>query len=163
MPSGKTHDRIAIILLAPIYLILRYFVGLDFVQSLILSISILFSQLMFGPDLDLLSVQYKRWGPLKFIWLPYRMLFTHRSRFTHGIILGPITRIIYLSIILVLIESLLNYFWNVNFLDINTFSLKNIYMLLADKYFLALVLGLFTGAAIHTLTDKVAGFFKDLF
>ena len=163
MPSGRTHDRIAIILLAPIYLVLHHCIGLDILQSLILSISILFSQLMFGPDLDLPSVQYKRWGPLKFLWIPYRMFFRHRSRFTHGIVLGPVTRIIYLSIILILFELLLNYFWNIKIVYINSFNLKNIYVFWADKNNFLITIGLFAGAAIHTFTDKLASFFKDLF
>jgi len=52
---------------------------------------------VFGPDLDAKSFQYKRWGIIKWIWLPYRMFFSHRSRFSHGLLWGPVTRSIYLA------------------------------------------------------------------
>jgi len=70
MPSGQTHDRITLwssLLVA----------GLTFghakvATNLIVSGAFLFSGLMFGPDLDLYSVQYKRWGPLRLLWIPYQ-------------------------------------------------------------------------------------------
>jgi uncharacterized metal-binding protein len=62
----------------------------------------LFSGLMFGPDLDIHSQQYKRWGLLRWIWLPYRRSLRHRSVFSHGLIIGTIIRLLYLGIWLVL-------------------------------------------------------------
>ena len=50
---------------------------------------------MFGPDLDIHSVQYKRWGWLRWIWLPYRASMHHRSQLSHGPIVGTTLRVLY--------------------------------------------------------------------
>jgi uncharacterized metal-binding protein len=57
----------------------------------------LFGGLMFGPDLDIRSCQYRRWGWLRWIWLPYQQYFRHRSLLTHGPIIGTLLRLLYLS------------------------------------------------------------------
>jgi uncharacterized metal-binding protein len=56
----------------------------------------LFSGLMFGPDLDIYSRQYQRWGWLRWIWLPYRKSMSHRSILSHGILIGTLLRVAYL-------------------------------------------------------------------
>jgi uncharacterized metal-binding protein len=58
----------------------------------------LFSGLMFGPDLDLYSIHYKRWGWLRWLWRPYQQAIKHRSIWSHGPIVGTIGRILYLSL-----------------------------------------------------------------
>ncbi|WP_420841396.1 metal-binding protein [Gloeobacter kilaueensis] len=63
-------------------------------------VSYVFAGLMFGGDLDIHSIQYRRWGPLRWLWLPYRRLGTHRSWFTHGPIAGTLGRLVYLGIAL---------------------------------------------------------------
>lgn len=64
--------------------------------TLILSGGYLFSGLMFGPDLDIHSQQYKRWGVVRWIWLPYRRSMRHRAFLSHGLIVGTIVRLVYL-------------------------------------------------------------------
>lgn len=96
MPSGQTHDRITL-------WSLPFVTGITYKQTqssdltLIVAGAFLFSGLMFGPDLDLPSIQYKRWGLLRWIWLPYQKLIHHRSVFSHGIIIGTSLRLIYLA------------------------------------------------------------------
>jgi len=85
MPSGRTHDRIT--LSSP------FIAGLTFgyTQSrpnLIVSGAFLFSGLMFGPDLDLHSVQYKRWGPTVAAVDTLPKTLRHRSLLSHGLIVG---------------------------------------------------------------------------
>ena len=87
MPSGITHDRITLWTL-PWIVGITYGFTRNGEVTLILSGGFLFSGLMFGPDLDIHSIQYKRWGLFKGIWLPYRNLFRHRSLFSHGLIIG---------------------------------------------------------------------------
>jgi uncharacterized metal-binding protein len=58
----------------------------------------LFSGLIFGPDLDLYSFHYKRWGKLRWLWRPYQQAIKHRSIWSHGPIVGTIGRILYLSL-----------------------------------------------------------------
>ena len=53
---------------------------------------------MLGPDLDIHSIQYRRWGPLRWIWLPYQKALKHRSQLSHGPIIGTAVRVMYLSV-----------------------------------------------------------------
>lgn len=95
MPSGRTHDSITLWSLPLV-------AGIVFERTksssltLIVAGGYLFSGLMFGPDLDIYSRQYRRWGPLRWIWSPYRRLLRHRSFWSHGLIVGTFIRVIYL-------------------------------------------------------------------
>jgi uncharacterized metal-binding protein len=60
---------------------------------------------MFGPDLDIQSRQYTRWSIFRFIWLPYRTIFRHRSRWSHGIIFGTLIRVIYFALVIALLVA----------------------------------------------------------
>ncbi len=95
MPSGRTHDSITLWSLPLV-------AGLTFERTqssgltLIVSGGFLFGGLMFGPDLDIYSRQYRRWGPLRWIWLPYRRGMRHRSILSHGPLVGTLVRVLYL-------------------------------------------------------------------
>ncbi|PSB26876.1 metal-binding protein [Stenomitos frigidus] len=97
MPSGRTHDSITLWSLPLI-------AGLTFARTQSSSLTLciaggyLFSGLMFGPDLDIYSYHYKRWGWLRWIWLPYRRSMRHRSFWSHAPIAGTVVRIAYLLI-----------------------------------------------------------------
>jgi len=95
MPSGRTHDRITLWSLLPIAST-TYLLSQRASVTLLLAGGYLFSGLMFGPDLDTHSSQYRRWGWLRWIWLPYRRAMRHRSLWSHGIVIGTIGRILYL-------------------------------------------------------------------
>ncbi len=58
------------------------------------------------PDLDIESTAIKRWGRLKFIWLPYKWLFKH-GQSSHNILYGAIVRVMYFSIIILGVYYLL--------------------------------------------------------
>ena len=136
MPSGKTHDTISIIFL-PILLATLYFIGLEILPLILITVSYLFSSFMFNGDLDLPSKPYYRWSILRFIWKPYQSTFSHRSIYTHGIIIGTIIRLIYLGfipfMIMFLIDSDMSYLFNIKLFYI--------------------FLGLEIGAALHTISD----------
>jgi uncharacterized metal-binding protein len=104
MPNGVTHDRITLTCL-PIIGGVTLLVTQNPGIALSLSSSFLFSGLMFGPDLDIHSVQFKRWGPLRWIWLPYRKSLQHRSWLSHGPIVGTILRLLYLGCWIVLFSA----------------------------------------------------------
>jgi uncharacterized metal-binding protein len=97
MPSGQTHDSITL-------WSLPFIAGTTFALTqsgnltLLLSGGFLFSGLMFGPDLDIYSQQYRRWGILRWIWLPYRKSMRHRSVLSHGAVIGTIGRVVYLGL-----------------------------------------------------------------
>ena len=54
-------------------------------------------------DLDLNSREYRRWGLLRFLWLPYRNLVPHRSWISHGLVLGGVIRVAYLLLVTTLL------------------------------------------------------------
>ena len=157
MPSGKTHDRITL-------WTLPWIVGGTFILTrdgeltLILASAFLFSGLMFGPDLDIYSVQFKRWGILRYLWLPYQKLFRHRSSFSHGFIIGTVIRLFYfLGILLILAtffvaiaQLIFGFEWNWQTFTLNSFNLiKQEY----NQEAIALFSGLELGAMSHYLSD----------
>ena len=164
MPSGKTHDRITLWILPWIVggtLILTR----DGELTLVVAGAFLFSGLMFGPDLDIYSIQFKRWGVLRYFWLPYQKLFRHRSIFSHGLIIGTVIRLFYLlgilsilAILLVAIAQLIFGFdWNWQIFTLNSFNLiKQEYPQEAT----ALFCGLELGAMSHSLSDWLGSMYK---
>jgi uncharacterized metal-binding protein len=95
MPSGRTHDRITLWTLP---LVAGFSLAATRQGTLTLSIcaGFLFGGLMLGPDLDIYSIHYKRWGWLRWIWIPYRGSLRHRSPLSHAPITGTVLRVIYL-------------------------------------------------------------------
>jgi uncharacterized metal-binding protein len=138
MPNGKTHDRITAIT-TPIVVGMGFWITNDPVTTVIVSLSYVFASLMFNGDLDTNSRPYNRWWVLKMIWIPYQLMFEHRSVFTHGFIIGTVIRIIYLATIPVLILAL-----NQN---LNAVLIFNNYM------WLGVLIGLELGSAVHTISD----------
>jgi len=119
---------------------------------------------MFGPDLDIYSVQYKRWGYLKLIWLPYRKLLRHRSWLSHGPIIGTILRLIYLGVWLamgiILNGLILTRIWGIS-LDWQG-ALQQMEQQ-GTQYVpegLAILLGLELGAMSHTCSDGLGSLYK---
>src|ERR671926_21315 len=104
MPSGRTHDTVTLILAAPTFVAAWGLAG-ALAPAVVATCAMLFGGFMFGPDLDIQSRQYTRWGVFRFLWLPYRMLFRHRSRWSHGIIFGTLIRVIYFAAVLALITA----------------------------------------------------------
>jgi len=94
MPSGGTHDRITLWGL-PLVAGMTFGYTQSGNLTLLVSGGFLFGGLMFGPDLDIYSRQYKRWGFLRWIWLPYQQGLRHRSVLSHGPIIGTTLRILY--------------------------------------------------------------------
>lgn len=96
MPSGSTHDRVTLWTL-PIV------AGVTFGQTrssqitLFVSTGYLLGGLILGPDLDIYSRHFQRWGFFKYLWLPYQQSLAHRSFLSHGPIIGTIVRVIYLT------------------------------------------------------------------
>jgi uncharacterized metal-binding protein len=169
MPSGKTHDAITFILAVPT------FVGVwQYSQNWVLAAwvtgAFLFGGLMFGPDLDTQSVQYTRWGIFRFLWFPYQFVFAHRSRWSHGLIFGTAIRVIYFVGAVTVAAMIVSYLgatasggefpgamkimqtWQF----IGDYTRANI----GENAIWAVLIGLWWGAASHTLTDIAGTFFK---
>ena len=164
MPSGKNHDRITLWTLPWIVggaLILTR----DGKLTLIVASAFLFSGLMFGPDLDIYSIQFKRWGILRYFWLPYQKIFRHRSWFSHGLIIGTAIRVVYFLSILIILSTflvaiaqlILGFDWNWQIFTRQSFNLiKQEY----TQETIALFCGLELGAMSHSLSDWLSSIYK---
>jgi uncharacterized metal-binding protein len=164
MPSGKTHDRITLWLL-PLLISLSLLITRSSRVTLISSTCFIFSGLMFGPDLDIYSVQFKRWGKLSLIWLPYQKVLRHRSKLSHGFLLGTIIRLIYLSIwvavgsifLVAIAQVIWGFEWNwQKFLTEVTTKIVSKYPIEAIAFFCGLELG----AMSHYLADGISTTYK---
>ena len=140
--------------------------------ALLAAAATIFAGLMFGPDLDLYSKQYKRWGPLRFIWYPYMVAISHRSRLSHGLMLGTVFRVLYFIAVTAVLATAILYArqrylygmqttWSEEFtrvsLDLGAFWNRT------DKqYFWSAFAGLWFGAAEHTVSDVVWSIAKKL-
>jgi uncharacterized metal-binding protein len=108
MPNVRTHDFITVAtaaVMVPVSLN-SGLPNLDAANTAILASSFLFSGIMFSPDLDTASRPYRRWGPLRWMWLPYRGLVPHRSWVSHSVVFGPLLRVLYFIGILALLFAL---------------------------------------------------------
>jgi len=154
MPSGRTHDRITLWGLPCV-------AGLTFGQThssnltLLVSGAFLFSGLMFGPDLDIYSVQYKRWGCLRWLWIPYQKI-GHRSLLSHGLIIGTTLRLLYLAtwlgILGVFALGVAQLVWGVEWRQLVVKVIER--SLTQDTaQWIAIFLGLELGALSHSLSD----------
>lgn len=163
MTSGKNHDRITWLCLPWIF-IGTITVSKDLLTGFVVASGFLFSGLMFGPDLDIYSVQFKRWGYFRFIWLPYQKYLPHRSVFSHGLIIGTVIRSLYLCLILLLFGLVLGAIALITFPQIwqwqqviNTLTvIGEIYL----KEIIALFIGLELGAMSHYLADIIDSWLK---
>lgn len=169
MPSGKTHDGITFLLTAPVWLAAWQITG-SVSLAVITTGAFLFGGLMFGPDLDTRSTQYSRWSFFRFLWYPYQKFFKHRSRWSHGLIFGTFLRVVYFVGILTLVS------FAVTFLVITylgdevpglfefTGSWQGIGSYIRTHFgpyvFPAVFVGLWLGAASHTVTDMAGSFIK---
>lgn len=163
MPSGRTHDRVTLWSL-PIIAGSTLLVTSRADLAFWVSGGFLVSGLIFGPDLDLYSIHYKRWGKLRWLWQPYQQALKHRSIWSHGPIIGTIGRIIYLS----LWVSLLGLFWLgiAQFIGIKTYTGQQLLVILQQSIaknsaiYIALFCGLELGAMSHYLSDWLVSTYK---
>ncbi len=109
MASYKGHDQVTIysaIGLAPLcYWAAQHYSptlwghplsSTPLITTLLVTGSYLFSGLWLSNDLDIDSRIYRRWGPFRFLWYPYQKLVPHRSWLSHGFVIGPLGRVVYL-------------------------------------------------------------------
>ncbi|MDF5737266.1 MULTISPECIES: metal-binding protein [unclassified Nostoc] len=156
MPSGRTHDRITMYTLP-------FVAGVTFWQTrssnatLLVAGGFLFGGLMFGPDLDIYSVQFQRWGFLRWIWLPYQKSLRHRSFLSHGPIIGTILRVLYLgcllAILAIFVLTIAEKLGNLSFTWQDLGGIVGRSLVDYDTEYIALFLGLELGAMSHSLSD----------
>ena len=171
MPSGKVHDRIAVITSAgsiPVWWALSPTHDIGPLAATLFAY--LFSGFYLSDDLDTNSVSYRRWGLLRFLWWPYRQLVPHRSWISHGIGIGPLLRVVYFGgmlwatargILWLLIragipvnrDALLGSIW----------THGAAWTLAHPSVALYLALGLVLGGLAHSIADAVVSSLKRMF
>jgi len=173
MPSGRTHDSITLWGL-PIVTGGTWFYTGNAPIALVVAGSYLFSGLMFGPDLDIYSHQYKRWGIFRWLWLPYRKMLRHRSIYSHGFLIGTLGRILYVMLLMstVLLFGILGWSialhsqgittWDRAALPLTTALLTPLYQGIQTHWqlYLAALFGLETGAMSHSISDTIGTAWK---
>lgn len=170
MAKGKTHDKITIAL-SPLIVIIFLMINVNLFENknqivivTVLAVSIyLFGGFMFSGDLDIKSMEYYRWGKLKFIWNPYQSMFKHRSIFTHGFLLGPIIRVIYIYIILLIVCGVLYSLRIINLATDEVIKATIEYININKLIFINIGFALFLGSGLHTITDFTYSFIKKKF
>jgi len=165
VPKGVVHDRIALLLSLPTLCISNYILK-DFGLAATLTLSSLLSAFMLSPDLDTKSFSYYRWNVFRFIWLPYRKLIPHRSRFSHSFLLAPILKILYLFLIFLLVLAIITLLLNIFGFSLSFFALKlailnNLKSYL--PYIYVILIGLLWANAQHNFADIVLSRFKKMF
>ena len=168
MPSARTHDAITLICAAPTAAI-AFLATRDAATAAVATAGLLLGGLMFGPDLDIDSKQYRRWGPLRGVWLPYRWALKHRSRLSHGILFGTAIRVGYFLVVVGILVSVgiaVRDVW-VHDLpatpDLAWQGTERVWAAVsgvAPVYHVAAFAGLWLGAASHTLADIVGSTVK---
>jgi uncharacterized metal-binding protein len=170
MPSGRTHDLITFLLVPPTVAAAYYFTG-DWAVTGIVTAAMVFGGLMFGPDLDIQSRQYTRWGPLRFLWWPYKVALPHRSRLSHSILLGTWVRVIYfLVVVTILLAAVLyarDFYLHRQAAGLSDVSgaFTRVWEAVASvkrNYLIATLAGLWVGATSHTVSDVLGSFFKSV-
>lgn len=169
MPSGRTHDAVTFVLAVPAVAV-TYMLTRSLSAAVTVGAAFVFGGIMFGPDLDTVSRHYSRWFFLRFLWLPYRWCFKHRSRFSHGLILGALLRVIYFMGVSTLIVFAGAVIWASiegsrppAFNDLTLAWQKIGEFIRADlgnNFLLFIFIGLWFGAASHTFTDMAGSFIK---
>lgn len=165
MPSGSTHDRItlwSLPLVAGSTLLWSHSTRL----TLLVSGGFLFSGLMFGPDLDIHSCQYKRWGWLRWLWIPYQKSLPHRSCFSHGPVIGTSLRIFYLGVWALVLGAIAYYSMRLvrplPAIPSNWVQLLQAFFLQHSLEAAVLFGGLELGAMSHSLSDWSHSWYKRL-
>ena len=156
---GAVHDRL-ILWTAPVVAGVSWQVTGGGHLPLLVTGSYVFSGLMFSGDLDIPSRQWRRWGPCRFVWIPYQKCLKHRSFWSHGPIVGTLGRLVYLGLG---VAMLLGVGWAVSLGWGQPWPLlewMHRYWMLYQKELLAVGVGLELGAWNHSLSDWLSSQLK---
>lgn len=161
MPNVRTHD--AVTLLTGVAAVVSYVTlapssNLDVAASF--TTAYLFAGYACAGDLDLNSAEYRRWGRLRILWWPYRQFVPHRSRLSHGVVLGGVFRILYLLLVALLIGVAVTWAegWFHDWSGIGSYAGRRIASLreftaVYPRPVAAGITGFVLAGAVHTLTD----------
>ncbi|MGC9529284.1 MAG: DUF2227 family putative metal-binding protein [Candidatus Bipolaricaulaceae bacterium] len=96
MPTGRTHLAVELVTL-PLWGAAGAAAGVGETPLAVFAASYAGASLLLSPDLDLpASDSGRRWGPARILWFPYTAACRHRG-VSHSLLLGPLTRLVYLG------------------------------------------------------------------
>ncbi|MFC4454337.1 metal-binding protein [Deinococcus sonorensis] len=160
MPSGRVHNLINIAAYALLSAGALYLTHVPTfqaaplvitpVQAASFTLAYAAGTFLLSPDLDLAEgkVDSKRhWGVLGFLWVPYGLLFSHRG-FSHTWLLGPLTRLVYLALMVLLVWGLLH-------LLVPQLPLPWLPQPLSLKVLLPALIGYYLSQWLHLIADGV--------
>ena len=108
----------------------------------------LFGGLWLSPDLDTRSRSLQRWGPLGWLWWPYRRLIPHRSLWSHGPLIGTASRLLLLLTWTLLLSLLVPGLQAIDLWNVLEQTHNH-----APQQLLALVMGLEASTWLHLIQD----------
>ncbi len=169
MPSGKVHDWVTLgTAFMAIPLSGMYLPPETRPLAWLAIASYTFSGIWLSSDLDVRSSAYRRWGPLRYLWLPYQKLVPHRSWISHGWAVGPLLRVAYLLGMMMLLWLALS--WGLRQVGIAIHADPHSWLMRFTDWTLtyraevwAIVFGLVAGGTAHSLLDWLSTRFKRLF
>ncbi len=110
-------------------------------QLLALSVGFYIGTDFLTPDLDTESTAIKKWGRFKVLFLPYKWTFKHR-RSSHNIIYGAVIRILYISIIILILYYII----------FKSFPSETLFF---SMYFILFFVGIIIANTLHVLLDAI--------
>lgn len=155
MPDGKTHETINAAVLVVVLSGLSYIMWketniavkyLDTYVILTFSVSYMFATFFLSPDLDINSTPYKRWGMLRILWWPYKVVFKHRG-FSHHPLIGPLSIILNLAVIVAAL------------LLLGGVELQSI----PSSFLIATTAGMILSMEVHIISDSIVSKIKSVF
>lgn len=165
MPNAAGHDAITLALTPVAFIAPLHLADADISTAAVCAGCLLFAGLMFGPDLDLDSRPFKRWGPLRVLWWPYQKALPHRHPVSHGIVISTPIRILYFHLAFgaAALLAIWGYCWFTEGArpdfkgDVSTFTqyTLNFWQSVPWSYRLWGFIGLWAGGASHTLADVI--------
>jgi len=148
MPSGKVHLALEMTTL-PGFVLAGAYLKASPEQLTVFALSYTAASLFLSPDLDLArSDPASRWGLLRYLWWPYAVVFHHRG-LSHSLLLGPITRLLYLGLLVASVLLPLHFLAGVPLPS--RFPVRFVYPTLAGVYLPHL---------LHVLADRLASRFS---
>jgi len=158
MPSGKTHDLFNEWLFLSIFISSLFFRVEVTIFTGLFIVGYFIGTYYLSPDLDTKSKPFYRWELFRFIWIPYRKMFRHRSFWTHGIVVGDIVRFFYMTIFYLFFV----FFFSMIFsFDSSLYLKDNIIFILRYKWnVFFFFMGVCTASLAHILADHSVSYMK---
>ena len=130
------------------------FFGVDYAVIITFAAAYIFATRYLSPDLDINSKPYQRWGALRVLWYPYMKVFKHRQA-SHNLIIGPLSVVLYLTLIVVPVVYGIMYMW-IPIAECTIAYVQQIELTRENWVLVAIVVAGFISAGwTHILTDKV--------